>query len=84
MPTTYPLEYALNARLMWNKHGLFPNGKCYDDQHPALIDDISRLNARFSYHVERLKGYANGEWGGEDDVFGGDDTPGMTLSEIRG
>lgn len=84
VPTDYPLEYALNARLMWNKHGIFPNGKCYDEQDPALIDDIKRLNARFGYHVERLKGYANAEWGGEDDGFESDDTPATTLDQMRG
>lgn len=88
VPTRYPRNYVLNARFMWNKHGLFPNGKCYDDQDPALIDDIERLNARYNYHVGRLKELSGKEWSGDDEgdnPFGGeDDTPATTLDQIRG
>jgi hypothetical protein len=85
VPTSYPLKYALNARFMWNKHGLFPNGRCYDEQDPALIDDIERLNRRYNYHVDRLKDFAGKEWGGDSDsaLFGGEDTPSMSLEDIH-
>lgn len=86
MPTSYPMSYALNARFLWNKHGLFPNGRCYDEQDPALIDDIERLNKRYNFHVGRLKEFAGKEWGGDSDsaLFGDSDTPGMSLEDIQG
>lgn len=50
----YPLTYALKTWQNFKEHGIYPNGRGYDDQDPDLMADWDVLWWYYNHNIDLL------------------------------